>query len=162
MTLSDKKLKRMCEDKFYYKDGSLYNKEDFGSRATKDKEAGGVATNGYLTITIDGKKYLTHRLVFLMHNGYLPKLLDHINQNKLDNRIENLREASKKLNAINSKLYKNNTTGRAGVYWNESSQRYTAKIKNDGKAIHLGSFDNIIGAVIARMKAEEKYQHGTK
>tara|TARA_R110000744_G_scaffold169216_1_gene287071 strand:- start:203 stop:688 length:486 start_codon:yes stop_codon:yes gene_type:complete len=160
--VSDKQLKNICEDRYYYKDGALYNKAELSTRATKDKKAGGVATCGYLTITIDGKKYLAHRLVFLMHHGYLPRLLDHINRNKLDNRIENLREASFKLNVINSKTGKNNTSGRKGVSWNARRQNYRAYIKNDTKLMHLGSFDNIIDAVIARMKAEEMYHHDVK
>ena len=160
--VQDKKLKRICENRYYYKDGALYNKEDFNRQAKKDQKAGCINNRGYFHISIEGKKYLAHRLIFLMHNGYLPKLIDHINQDPLDNRIENLRAASNKLNAINSKLYSNNKTGRTGVYWHEKSQMYYAQIRNDGKQMHLGTFDNIIDTVIARMKAEDKYQHDVK
>ena len=161
--VSDKQLKNKCEDRYYYKDGALYNKEDFNkSNAKKDHKAGTVNNRGYLIITIGGKRYQAHRLIFLFHHGYLPKIIDHINQNKLDNRIENLRVASTKLNRINSKLNSNSTTGRTGVHWHEKSQMYYAKISNDGKVEYLGSFDNIIDAVIARMKAEEEYWHDVK
>ena len=152
----------MCEEKYYYKNGSLYYKEDFSRKAKKHQKAGGINGKGYLSILLDGKRYQVHRIIFLMHNGYLPKLIDHINRNPLDNRIENLRGASSKLNRINSKLNKNNKTGRKGVYWDEKRQMYYAQIRNDGKQSHLGTFDNIIDAVIARMKAEEKYQHDVK
>jgi len=127
--VSDKKLKIMCEERFYYKDGALYNKEDISPKARKNQKAGCTNGGGYAQIQIEGKIFLAHRLIFLMHNGYLPKILDHINRNKQDNRIENLRGASKKLNSINSKVYSNNKTGRKGVYWNENSQMYNAQYK---------------------------------
>ncbi len=133
------------DNKLYWKDGPRCN-----------KEAGSKTPEGYRIISItlpDVKvKILTHRVVFYIHNGYVPDLVDHINQNPSDNSKDNLRDASKKLNAINTGMFSNNTSGYKGVSWH--ANRWTAQIKNNGKKIHLGCFVDIQDAVSARLKAE--------
>lgn len=97
---------------FEYKDGNLYWKVDRFKGVNKtthnksiDQPAGSSdkknSDKAYMRICIDQKRYFTHRLVFLYHHGYTPKYIDHINGNRKDNRIENLRPATRQQNMWN-------------------------------------------------------------
>lgn len=83
--------------------------------------------------------------------------IDHINHNKLDNRMANLRICSHAENGRNLSLSKNNTSGVAGVVWDKSRDRWAATIKFNYKNIHLGRFIDKQKAIKAREKAEIKY-----
>jgi hypothetical protein len=84
--------------------------------------------------------------------------VDHINRNKLDNRRENLRIASKGENAINSKVPSNNTSGFKGVTWDKSKGKWQAQIMYQQKYIHIGRYTNLADAVEARrIKAVELF-----
>lgn len=114
--------------------------------------AGSLTKNGYWSITIDGKRYLEHRLVWLWHHGYLPtKLIDHINGDPSDNRIENLREATYAENQQNRGKQKNNTSGYKGV--TKKGNRWMAQIRINGEKIYLGTFDTAYEAHLAYEKA---------
>ena len=82
-------------------------------------------------------------------------IIDHMNRNKLDNRKENFRYATKSENRINSKIRTNNTSGIQGVRFEQGKWR--ARISIDGKYVHLGMFDSFEEAVKTRLKAEKKY-----
>ena len=73
--------------------------------------AGTLKDNGYIYVGINHNSYRAHRLIFLMHKGYLPKTIDHINRDKLDNRIENLRPATVSQNSMNRDISSKNTSG---------------------------------------------------
>jgi len=80
-------------------------------------QAGEVAESlchGYTAIRVDGKLHSAHRLAFLVVNGYLPKEIDHINGNKIDNRIENLRPSTRQENKRYTGKKGNNTSGQSG------------------------------------------------
>ena len=113
---------------------------------------------GYLTtaVKVDGKyKYLKfHRLVMSAKKG---QYVDHKNRNRADNRKENLRICSHIDNDRNRSVQKNNTSGIIGVGWDKSRNKWIATIKNNGKTIHLGRFDNKVNAIKARLKAEKVY-----
>ena len=94
-----------------------------------------------------------------MHKGYLPKTIDHINGDKLDNRIENLRAATVGQNQHNRKTNANNTSGYKGVSWNKGCNKWLSQIKLEGKRIHLGYFDNLEEAAEVVRKAREEL-HG--
>lgn len=130
--------------------GFLYR---FGERTP----SGRIATNGYRQIFFQGKRYMAHRLAWLYVYGEWPKLqIDHINQCRDDNRIDNLREVTNKQNGENVRHFSHNTSGRRGVSWAKAKGQWQADIKHHGKTYYLGSFDNIIDAVAARMKAEKE------
>lgn len=120
--------------------GVLTFKENRHSKQRKGDSPKNI-NGGYLKVTIDRKSFLVHRLVFLMHYGYLPECIDHIDRNKLNNRPDNLRAADKKLNSWNRSKQKNNTSGSRGVSWNKSAGKWHAYIKVEGKRRHLGLFD---------------------
>ena len=97
--------------------GNLIRKTNASSRARIGDVAGCEDGRGYLFTGISGKYYKNHRIVWLWHNGYLPEgEIDHINRNKIDNRIENLREASSVCQRRNQNLRKDNKSGVKGVF----------------------------------------------
>lgn len=118
--------------------------------------AGRIATKGYRQIAYKGKRYMAHRMVWMYFNGDWPEdQLDHINQQKDDNRIENLRQVTNRQNFENVTQWAHNKSGRRGVSF--TKDRYQAEIKVKKKTIHLGVYDNIIDAVAARMRGEREY-----
>jgi hypothetical protein len=121
------------------------------------KIAGAKSNQDYLSVTINGKYYLVHRIAYYMYHGYWPENdIDHINQNPSDNRICNLREVSRACNIRNSKLSCKSTSGIKGVYWNDKRNCWSARIRYERKSVHLGTFRNFINAVKARNYAEQK------
>ncbi len=122
------------------------------------KQAGTLHHLGYINIIIDWKSYGAHRLAWLYINGYFPEnQIDHINRDKTDNRIKNLREATCQCNNRNRDIQKNNKTGIVGVHWSKTSRKYRAEIKINRKTIHLGYFKILKEATQARWEAEKKY-----
>lgn len=80
--------------------------------------------------------------------------VDHVNRNKLDNRRDNLRLASKGQNAINSKVPSNNTSGAKGVTWDKSKQRWQAQIVYQQKFVFIGRYKKVEDAIEARREKE--------
>lgn len=137
-----------------YKAGELYWKVSRGSVIPGSK-AGRINMHGYSQTQINGKRYQTHRLIFMMHHGYLPSFVDHIDGDKLNNRIDNLRPATKAQNNYNMKTKASNTSGVKGVVWNKTAQKWQAQLKIDGKNKYLGVFDEIEQAKLAVMSARD-------
>lgn len=98
-----------------------------------------------------------HRMIFLWHYGYQPKYIDHINQNSLDNKIENLREATQSQNCANQKLKKNNTSGYKGVTFRKDTNKWVARITVNWKSLTLGCFDSPEDAYAAYKKAANEH-----
>ena len=120
--------------------------------------AGTKHNQGYWMICIARKRYLAHRLAWLYEFGVMPdKFIDHINRDKLDNRISNLRIVTRSENQQNHKKFKTNTSGASGVYWSKKTKRWNARIWVKGKAISLGYFRALEEAKAARGKAEKEY-----
>jgi len=145
---------------FDYRDGHLHWKRTAPGRDLDlSKPAGGIQNAGYVFVKIQDKKYRVHRLIFLMQRGYLPKILDHIDGDRTNNKIENLRAADAAQNRYNSKLSKSSTSGIKGVYWHKPVEKWAAEIKVNGKRKRLGFFyDKEVAAQIVRI-ARLKY-HG--
>lgn len=103
--------------------------------------AGSVTPYGYRYIQLKGKKYAAHRLVWLIEHGCFPEFdIDHIDGNKLNNRITNLRDATRMQNSQNRGAQKNNKFGLRGVSYNTRLKKYIAQIQHDGVNRHLGVF----------------------
>lgn len=120
--------------------------------------AGHLNKAGYIYIRIKGVNYPAHHLAWLYFYGRWPaKLIDHVNGNSSDNRIENLREADHLLNNRNSKISKANTSGVKGVYWNRLLGKWHGRVRVKGKNIHIGVFDDIELAELAMSEARVKY-----
>lgn len=113
--------------------------------------------NGYLCGRISGKTYYAHRIAWKWLYGTEPPFLDHINHDRADNRINNLRAVSKQENCRNVSMGKRNSSGQVGVIWENSRNRWRAEIKIDGRIYSLGRFVTFDSAVKARKAAEAKY-----
>lgn len=129
-----------------YQDGHLYWRENRGKRARAGDQAGcrhSSSNSGtqYIFVGYRRKTYQAHRIIFLMHRGYLPEQIDHIDGNGLNNDIENLRAATQVQNQHNKGTQKNNTSGFKGVSWNKQAKKWRAQIWFDGKSHHLGFSD---------------------
>lgn len=142
----------------------IYNQEtgEFWRNYKCPKLAGSKHSQGYLSIMIDGKNYLSHRLAWLYVNGEWPVgYIDHINGNKCDNKISNLRDTSAKINTENRRNpQSNNKTGWLGVYFDESRSKFVAQICINGKSAFIGRYDDPIEAHEAYLAAKRKYHPG--
>jgi hypothetical protein len=147
----------------YRDDGVLIRKIDVGrnGKVKKGDIAGGLRPKGYLEVHIDGKNYRVHRIVYYMHHGHIDDTMqiDHIDGNRANNRIENLRLVTNSQNGHNRKISKNNTSGVKGVYWNKDRMKFQAHIKKNNKNMYLGAFDTLEAAEKAVKEAREK-MHG--
>lgn len=124
------------------------------------KVAGTVTAHGYRKIKICGRFIFAHRLAWLIvHGEDASGEIDHINGDRLDNRIQNLRIASHAQNAMNGRRRSTNTAGLKGVYVCKPTGRYIAQIVVDGANHYLGTHDTAEAAHAAYVAAAERL-HG--
>ena len=135
----------LVKEFFDYRDGQLYWKVT-SSRIKKGMKTGTINSTGYRCTTVNQKTYLTHRLIFLYHHGYLPEMVDHIDGNPLNNNIENLREANKYQNQQNAKRRSDNKTGIKGVTVCKHANKYMARVRINGVRQYLGLFNTLAEA----------------
>ena len=150
--ITKEKLKSL----FDYVDGQLIAKTKSKSRNIGDA-LHSVSEKGYLKGSVDGRQYKVHRLVFLYFHGFMPRQIDHIDGNRQNNKIENLREATSAQNSQNRMA-----TGASkikGVVWHKQSRKWVASICINRKSIHLGSFQKIEDAALVANQARQKL-HG--
>jgi len=148
-------------------DFETYSVSFFGNvknNITGKKLNGSINKNGYKYVSLYVNKkptqFLIHRLVAIafIENLNNKMEVDHINNNKLDNRVENLRWVSPSENQWNRQISSNNKTGVKGVFWNEQRQKYQVSIRINNKQINLGRFDTIEEATIVRQnRANEEF-----
>lgn len=154
MEITQKYLKSL----FDYQDGELYWKISNSNRAKIGDRVGTDHGNGYRRVAVNGKDYFVHRLIFLYHRGYLPEFLDHIDDNRSNNDINNLREATMSQNNMNRKKFKSingksTSSDFTGVTWNKRAKKWMVYITNNGKQKHLGYFDSETDAAKAYNRA---------
>lgn len=110
-------------------------------RARAGAVAGRRHPNGYTYITVDYQHYRAHRLAWLWVFGVWPNGdIDHINRERSDNRISNLRSVTKSENQQNRSINSNNKSGFMGVSWHGKSLRWQAHIRTNGKSRNLGTY----------------------
>jgi hypothetical protein len=140
----------------------------FAADATKSAEANclawnsrhagnsaGTSVKGYVVISIFGRRYLAHRLAWLLIHGEWPSSdLDHIDLDKSCNRISNLRKATPSQNQANKRA-RDSASGFKGIYWDTRKRKWRAQIRKDKKRYHLGLFDAPKDAHLAYQKAAE-------
>lgn len=124
----------------YHPDGFLLWKVAPQGRRVGDR-AGTLLSTGYTQIKWNYRKYQAHRLIWAWHFGNLPEYLDHIDRNKSNNRIENLRPATLKQNAGNVKKRAGTTSRWRGVHWCRTAQRWVASIQDGPKKRTLGKYE---------------------
>jgi len=129
---------------------SLVSNEDFN---LLNKYKWHTSSDGYARTQVSrGKFLLMHQLINNTPKGFDT---DHINRNKLDNRRENLRTATRSLNNINSGLSIRNTSGHKGIDFYKRVKKWRVRISFENKNVSLGYFDDLKDAIQARKKGEE-------
>ena len=126
------------------------------------KPAGSVTKTGYLAFEISVRGDIfrpkAHRVAWALHHGTWPEHhIDHINGDRRDNRISNLRDVPNCENARNQRLHLTNTSGHAGVTFHKKSGKWLAQITYQGQHHYLGVFHNLEDAVIARKAAADAF-----
>jgi hypothetical protein len=153
MTITQDKVKEL----FDYRDGALFWKVKLNQRIVIGSKAGTLDKDGYVCIKIDKKIYKSHRLIYLYHHGNLPTFIDHIDSNKSNNKIENLRSATNSENVKNAKLRKDNSSGIKGVNWHKVTKKWAVQISVNGQKKHIGIFDDLELASLVAQEARNKF-----
>lgn len=138
----------------YNSDGTLSRDDRKGSNGSYDKD-------GYLIVKVKGKQFKAHRIVWLLHHGVLPNgELDHKNRNRSDNRIENLREATRKMQVENRTVIPNPDTGVVGVHIDRTKGLKKRYAFYAGGRTHR--FYTVEEAITAKNKMKEEEAHGAE
>ena len=117
---------------------------------------GYIAKNGYVQIGVSNKLYYAHRLVWLYVYGVWPEYdIDHIDGVRANNKLVNLRKATRTENNQNTRKDSTNVSGLRGVYWHRAAQKWCAEIAVKGKKTYLGLFNTKELAHEAYLKAKE-------
>jgi hypothetical protein len=151
--------KELVNNLFEYKDGILYWKNTTYRQTNFIGQEAGTIDNNRRQITIDKKHYKTHRIIFLMFNGYMPKEVDHIDGNSLNNKIENLREANRSENVCNIGIKKNNTSGHKGVHWDKARNKWMVTVQKNNKIVFNKRFEDLELAVLVAEEARNKFHN---
>ncbi|EAQ0500014.1 hypothetical protein CTP45_24605 [Salmonella enterica] len=129
-------------DYVYYEDGHIY-------RTDTKARVGCLNRNGYFCYTYQGRTYLIHRLIYWLHTGEWPEVVDHKSRIKTDNRFENLQAATQSENACNNTLRKNSSTGYTGVEQRPGG-KYSVSIIIEGKRYYIYGYESLEAAALAR------------
>lgn len=126
--------------------------------------AGTITNNGYFKIRFLGKEYLAHRLAWLSIYGDFPEgILDHIDQDKLNNSINNLREVSISENGHNTKIYSTNKSGYKNIFWDKTLNKYSVKLCKNNIKYNIGTYHTLEGAKLALdtfIELKKEFQDG--
>lgn len=125
---------------FEYKDGLLVRKVTTCSTAIAGTICSNKGSDGYFRVGINRKKYAIHRIIFMMHHNFLPEFVDHIDGNKLNNKIENLRQVTASQNQQNRNKTKFNKSGYKGVSLHKRDNLYRARLTINNKEKIIGYF----------------------
>ena len=154
MTLTQSNLAKF----FDYKEGQLFWKFSTGRVAAFSK-AGSLGSHGYFQVKLMGKIYLVHRLIYTLINGQIPNNVDHIDGNKTNNKIENLRSCTQSENRMNACRSTSNKIGIKGVCWSKSNKCWRVQVKKQSKKVYDAFFDDLELAEFVAIEARNKH-HG--
>lgn len=122
--------------------------------------AGTLDSQGYIRISVYGRKYAAHRLAILYTDGAWPPMeVDHINGRRSDNRRSNLRESTRAGNCRNARLRRDSTSGIKGVTRHSGGKRWQVHVRVNGKYMYLGLYEDLELAELVAEEARNKY-HG--
>ncbi|MFM5231688.1 HNH endonuclease [Aeromonas media] len=147
---------------FIFKDGKLFNDPSRKVQGVKHgKPVGRVNGNGYLIAGYQRKDYYVHRIIWEIHNGPIPDgyMIDHIDGDRSNNHIENLRLATRKQNGMNCKRHNDRKHDLPkGVYLHKCG-KYQCNLTIDGKSTYIGFFSDLALAEQTIQAARETH-HG--
>lgn len=141
----------------YNPETGLFTRRINRGKAKAGDVAGGITKKGYLKITVDGTQYYAQRLALQYMGLPLGKETDHINGDRTDNRIANLRAVTTIRNQRNTKLRTDNASGYRGVHWLKKQERWEVQMRVEGKRIHLGTYVELDDAIAARIAADKEH-----
>ena len=128
------------------------------SHGRQSDYVGATRPDGYITICVNNRQWLAHRLAWVLHYGTKPpRVIDHINRNKSDNRIENLRDGTNGINEMNAKAHKRSSFGISGVRPASKKGNFQAYIARRGKFKSFYHGDDFFEACCARKSAENRF-----
>ena len=137
--------------------GSITNKTN-RRRARGGQDACSKRPDGYMTVSVGSHKLLAHRVAWALVHGYWPNLIDHINGDRSDNRLCNLRDANKQINAQNvNRPRANNRSGYLGVSFCKQTGTWLAQIRAKDKKINLGRYATAEEASGAYMRSKQQF-----
>ena len=148
----------LLNELFELKNGTLFRKKSVSKNTKIGDKVGTISSNGYLQIRIEGKLYAGHRIIYKMATGKEPETLDHIDGNRLNNSLDNLREVNASQNATNAKKIKN-SSGYKNVIWNKPRNKWLVKLMVNGKQKYIAETVDLNLANQIAIQAREKY-HG--
>lgn len=154
---------RLIELVNYDCETGLFTRKKSVGRSFAGRVLGYTKNNGYIAFTLDSKKYFAHRLAWLYVHKKLPEHdIDHIDGNRSNNKIKNLRDIPRSSNLENSAKAKssNKSTGLIGAYLHKKTGKFTSRIQVDKKDNYLGSYDTAQLAHEAYMNAKKKLHKG--
>ncbi len=138
--------------------GEFRRKISTAHRVTPGDVAGCVTRSGYVVIRIDNELFQAHRLAWFYVYGMWPTDdLDHINRQKSDNRLANLREVDARENAANTELFRNNTSGFRGVTYHKDRSKWVAQIKKNSRTKYIGIFSTKEAAYSAYLDEAKRH-----
>lgn len=153
--LTQEKLK---EELHYDKGTGVFTRAVTRGKIKAGSIAGGFHPSGYIHIRVYAKTYMAHRLAWLYVYGVFPEFhTDHINGDKSDNRISNLRSVTCKENAINRSMKIDNKSGLIGVSFRNDIKKWRVKITINGFDKTIGSFGCLLEAAAARFRASRDH-----
>lgn len=155
----DSQLRSELLEKYEYRDGWLYYSNRPSNRSRAGTLAGSINQKGYWRVMVGGKSLQAHRAIFLMLKGWLPEILDHIDGNKINNSIDNLRPATPSQNQFNRSGKGVNRSGRLGVAWHAQARKWQVQVKAAGKTVYGGLFADLDMADAAAKKLRSEL-HG--
>lgn len=140
-------------------DGKLYWTKTISNRAIEGTEAGTIKQNGYVEIQYKKRRYYVHRLIWELYNGVIPDthVIDHINRNPTDNRIENLRCVERTNNLHNASLSSRNKSKYLGISWDKRSNCWQAEFMYKKKRVYRHSFIDKEQAIQTLQKVKDMY-----
>lgn len=146
-------------NEFEYKDGFLYRKVIPKNYKTGfvGQRVGYMHKTGYWVCNYKGKTTKVHRMIFLMLKGYLPQEIDHIDQDRANNKIENMREASRSENQFNKSIQKTSKSGFRGVSWHRGSQAWVVRVIKHGATVYQSYFKDLELAGLVAQEARAKF-----
>lgn len=145
--ITQARLKELLE---YDPDTGVFTRRVSSGNATAGSVAGRSLPSGHIQIGLDGRRYYAHRLAWLYVYGNWPSAeIDHVNRSPADNRLSNLREATRHENGAKRSIFNNNTSGVKGVYWEAAYGKWHARIRVNGELRSLGRFVSLDEAAAA-------------